>query len=91
MTDSGPNDPGAVHFSADEVQVRLPRSTPLTPARILGMREVGAGLVAIYLDRLVHYAKHSSVGGYSISGGVTTILTGPKPDVTFMPTAGVRP
>lgn len=76
-------DQGEVHLEGLEAgsmaHVRLPNTTRTAIAVVLGVRDLSEDEVAIYLDRLVHAGSHSRVGEYLLSGGYTTILTGPRP------------
>lgn len=77
------NDQGSVHLSGihagAEAHVRIPDTTSTSVAQVLGSRTVASGCVAVYLDRLIHGPQNLQVGAYSLSGGHTTILTGPPP------------
>ena len=71
-------------YDGADAYVRFPFSSEHRHAKVLGTlfpdAEEGAPTtVVIYLDRLIHSPGEESVGEYSVSGGVTTILTGPVP------------
>ena len=43
-------------------------------AKILGMDKNG-GVTRIWLDKLVHHIRDDTIGGWSVSGAISTILT----------------
>jgi len=70
-----PEDTGEVIIGTDVVRIRRPKERGQTIAAILHREGRGKRVVWLVLDRLVHDEnKHGSIGGWSVSGAITTEL-----------------
>jgi hypothetical protein len=71
MKDSGK---ATVSVGETEVSVKREGSSKTSVALILGKFEK-EGVLVVALDRLVHQPHEGSLGGWSVSGAITTILS----------------
>lgn len=62
-----------VHVGDGVVVVRREGSSGSAVANILGSEDK-SGIRFIYLDRLVHMPFENELGGYSVSGAISTII-----------------
>lgn len=67
-----------VHVGAGVVVVRREGSSGSAVANILGSEDK-SGIRFIYLDRLVHKPFENELGGYSVSGAISTIISTSTP------------
>lgn len=66
-----------VHVGDGIVVVRRKGSSAPAVANILGS-EVTEGRTHLYLDRLVHKHYENELGGYAVSGAISSILVAPE-------------
>lgn len=59
-------------LSEQFVTVRRKGTSTVVVAKILGSRPQGGATVRLWLDRRVHRAEESTLGGYPVSGVRTT-------------------
>lgn len=62
-----------VHIGDSVVVVRRKGSSTPAVANVLGSEDVG-GRRLIYLDRLIHKPFENELGGYSVTGAISTII-----------------
>lgn len=63
-----------VHVGDGVVVVRREGSSGAAVAKILGSEDK-SGIRFIYLDRLVHKPFENELGGYNVSGAISTIIS----------------
>ena len=66
-----------VHVGDGVVVIRRKGSSAPAVANILGT-EVTEGRTRLYLDRLVHKHYENELGGYAVSGAISSILVAPE-------------
>lgn len=68
-------DPGEISIGSDHATIRRPHQRSTIVARILyRTNDVTGNPTWVVLDRLVHRPGEASLGGWSVSGAVTTEL-----------------
>lgn len=66
-----------VHVGDGVIVIRRKGSSAAAVANILGT-EVTEGRTRLYLDRLVHKHYENELGGYAVSGAISSILVVPE-------------
>jgi hypothetical protein len=66
-----------VHVGDGIVIIRRKGSSAPAVANILGS-EVTGGRTLLYLDRLIHKHYENELGGYGVSGAISSILVAPE-------------
>lgn len=65
-----------ITFGDGVISIRRQGSSHFTVANVLGKEtDHKTGEVCVYLDRLVHLPEETEIGGWQVSGAISSIMT----------------